>query len=374
MGKPKGGLIVDRKKWYAIATLGAGAAALAFFLAPMAIAHTRLRPMSANAVLTRAWRTGRQTGFSENLTYTNNLLPAQVQVPKLFNLPIPDGSVKSVNVYQQSPMSWRLEELNQNNNVMAVIARQQDRLVTYQAQNNHRIVAQLPGEASAAWTLWPIPSPQSLDGQWTATSGITSVAGIPAYAVTLRPRVPGTLWGTVTYWFQGQDFAPLGFRVTDRSGDTVLGARAVTFTPGNPGRASTPPTVGQVVAWHASPALSQAAGQLSLGSASALPTAAFPSTLGPLARGTVHQEGGTALAVYGSGPGRVLVLSSETKAWARRGRASSFLRPVPGAPHDEGVTDGVWSVVTFPYHGREVTLMGSRSQQQLANWAASAWR
>ncbi len=374
MGKPKGGLIVDRKKWYAIATLGAGAGALAFFLGPMAVAHTRLRPMSAEAVLAHAWQSGRRAAFSESLTYTNNLLPAQVQLPKLLNLPIPDASVKSVNVYQKSSMSWRLEELNQNNNIMAVVARNQDRLVTYQAQNNHRIVAQLPGQIGTAWSLWPIPSPHSLAGQWLTTAHITTVAGIPAYALTLRPRASDTLWGTVTYWFQGRDFAPLGFRITDRSGQVVFGVQAVTFTPGNPGRASAPPTVGHVVSWHASPVLAQAADQLSLGSAVSGPPPFFPKTLGPLARGTAREEGGTALAVYGSGPGRVLVLSSQTKAWAKRGRASSFLRPVPGSVQDQGVTDGVWSVVTFPYHGREVTLMGSRSQQQLAKWAASAWR
>jgi hypothetical protein len=78
------------------------------------------------------------------------------------------------------------------------------------------------------------------------------------------------------------------------------------------------------------------------------------------------------LAVYGQGPGRVLVLVTPARVF-RGQTGSSFFRPVPGSPYRE-VTDGIFSLVTFHQHGREITVMSSRSQDQLVGWMKTAWR
>ncbi len=363
---------MDRKKWYAIATLVGGATALAIYLAPLAKAEAHLKPMGANAIFRHSWASLRTDSFGETLTYQNSLLPPQVNLARLINLPVPDGSVTTINLYQNSPHSWRFEEINQADAVVGVVARDHNQLVTYQGQDNQRTISTLPAALQSPWTLWQIPAPGTWEKDWSASTAVTHIGNLPAYQVTLTPRVPGTLWGSVTYWFQGQYFVPLGVRVRDQSGSTVFSVKAAVFTEGSPGSSASPPSAGTVVAWHVSPALNQVTHQLA-GSSNALPPAPFPRHLGPLIRTSQRKAGDNAIAVYGTGPGRVLVLSTPAKVWTGR-RAQSFLRPIRGSAQFRGVTDGVFSVVTFRRNRREITLMGSRTQTELARWAQSEWR
>lgn len=366
----KGGDFMDRKKWFALATLALSGAAVAIYVAPYARARQALAPRSANAIFRRSWSSLRHTPFSETLSYQNDLLPA-VNLDKLVDLPVPGTNVATINLYQQSPQSWRFEEMNSNAAVVGVLARQRNHLVTYQSARDQRTVSVLPSFLRSPWSLWQVPQPGAWARAWRAHVATAWIAGTPAYQVTLTPRESHTLWGSVTYWFQGGSFIPLGIRVDDHAGDVVFQVKAQRMTTGSPGASAALPSAGRLVAWHASPALAQVTRRLAASRASA--PVMFPAALGPLREVTSRQAGGNAIAVYGSGPGRVLVLSTPTRVWTgQEGRR--FLRPVLGSSRFQGVTDGVFSVVTFREKNREITLMGSRTQIQLARWARSEWQ
>ncbi|NMP22395.1 LolA family protein [Sulfobacillus harzensis] len=359
---------MDRKKWYAIAVLAGGAAALTIYLAPYAEARQSLAPLGVNAILTKSWSSMEKVSFGETLSYQNSLLPPGTNLAGLFNLPLPGVSVTTINLYQNAPTSWRLEELNQGGTVVGVLARSHNALVTYRSASNERTMNHLPSFLRSPWSVWQIPEPTVWQKEWVGRASRTRVAGVPAYQVTLTPKNHKTLWGTITYWFQGQYFVPLGVQVTDRRGDTVFEAKATIYTQGAPGASARPPSAGRLVDWRPTPALANLSHTLS---GPKVPFT-FPPQLGSLVRVSQRRAGGNALAVYGTGPGRVVVLITVARPFHGKD-ASRILKPVAGDPGFRGVTDGVFSVVTFRRHQHEITLIGSRSQSQLARWAKEEW-
>lgn len=344
---------------------------LGVYLLPLIRPPAKLATLTASEVLRRSQAAMRHTQFTETVRYQESLLPGAINAAHLLNFPIPDFNVNTMVLYQASPLDWRLEEMNNQNAVVGVIARHHNRVVTYQPMNNQRSIDSLPNTLSSAWSLWPVPTISALNTSWTASVRVVRKLGHAAYQVTMKPSHQGTLWGSVRYWYQGKSFLPLGVSVTARGGDRVFSASVSSLQLRIPVKAASPPMVGRLVAWKVSPTLASLLQRAGRGTASSNQT--FPSRLGPLSRVSDHQSGQNALAVYGSGPGRVLVLQTGTHLFnGQPGR--TFFRPVGGFPQFEGVTDGIFSLVTFRVHNREVTLMSSRSQGELARWAKKAWQ
>lgn len=361
---------MKRRKWYAAVVPAAGLAAAAVYLSPYVSARENLPTLGPQVILHRATTALRLDAFRETLSYQNNLVPPEINLAQTFNFPLPDAGVRSIALYQDSPTAWRFEELNSSNTVVAVVARAKNRLVTYQASNNHRMVEHLRQGLSTPWTLWQVPDAASWTGRWTAKAATVRFAGHNAYRVTLRPVAHDLLIRRVTYWFEGKTFLPLGMQVTDQHHATVFSVRLESLSLGSQGAAAQPPSAGRFVSWRLPSALTGAAGRLT--QTSSLVSPAFPRRLGPLARVSERETGGNALAVYGTGPGRIVVINTSARVFKGK-PGTGFFHPISGYSRYEGVTDGVFTVVTFNYHGREIAMLSSRSQQQLARWAEAAW-
>ncbi len=366
----RGGALVDARKWYAVAAITGGAIALAVYLAPYADARQSLAPLSVNAILKKSWSSLDRVPFGETLSYQNNLLPAGINLAGLVDLPLPSASVTTINLYQNSPRSWRLEEMSRGGAVVGVVARDNDRLVTYRSAVNQRTFEVLPESARSAWSLWQVPRPTLWRKDWVGRASRTRIAGVPAYQVTLRPKAGDTLFGSVTYWFQGRYFVPMGVEVKDRAGRTVFRAKTSVYTQGAPGSAANPPSAGRLVAWHVATGLAHLGTQFT---GPKVPVHSLPPRLGPLKEINERRMGANAMAVYGDGPGRVIALVTPPRPFQGKD-VHGLLQPVPGVKGFRGVTDGVFSVVTFAWGHEEVTLLGSRSQIQLARWAKAEWR
>ncbi len=362
---------MNRKHWYAWVASGSLAVALGVYLFPLIRPPVKLAALTASQVFRRSRAAMTHNQFTETVRYQESLLPSAINAARLLNLPIPDSNVNTMVLYQASPWDWRLEEMNNQNTVVGVIARRHNRVVTYQPMNNERSIDSLPHTISSAWSLWQVPKVSALNWSWTASVRVVRKLGHAAYQVTMTPTRQGTLWGSVRYWYQGTSFLPLGVTVSARGGGAVLAATVSSLHKGIPAKAASPPMVGRLVAWKVSPALASLLQRAGRGTMS--PNQTFPKRLGPLSRVSEHQSGQNALAVYGSGPGRVLVMQTASHLFkGRPGR--TFFRPVRGFPQFEGVTDGIFSLVTFRVHNREVILMGSRSKDELARWAKNAWQ
>lgn len=361
---------MERKSWFAMASMTVAAVAVGFYLVPQVWAHKPLPQVSAKELLRRAKVSMARDGFAETLSYQNDMLPSQANLSAFFHLPIPDANVKTINLYQASPRHWRMEEMNSGDEILAVWARSKNAVIAYQGHNNQRTEMHLPATAETAWSLWQLPSQASLNTTWKAQVDTTTMANLPVYRLVLTPRNPGTLVGTVSYWFQGRYDVPLGFQVTDRSGDVVLSAKSRVFTEGHVKANATPPTAGRLVAWSASPALSRASRGLSRASKVSLD---FPSRVGGLALTSRRRVGSNALGIYGRGMNRVMVFESTGKLIDQKG-AKEFLHPIKSNPGFQGVTDGVISIVAFHRGQVAMTLLGSHSQKTLAEWASRAWR
>ncbi len=357
---------MDTRKWLGFGTLAVLGAGLGFYYRFLRPSPSLLPRLTVPQVFRKAHRALDRVEFSEILAYQNNLLPQSLNIPRLLNLPVPDSSVHTVALYEESPKRWRLQELNDNNAVVGVVARRGAKVIAYVAADNERTVEVLP-KGMATWAPWGLPSFKT----WHSSVKVLRFDGRPAYRVTLTPLLPGTLWGSLTYWFDGSSFVPLGMRVKNAAGDVAFMARAQRLTLGPPGEGANLPTAGRQVAWRVSPIIAAVVGKVSSLSGS-YPAIRFPPTLGPLARSSQHQVGDNALAVYGTGAGRVLVV--DTAAAAFKGPGAPFLHPVSALPGGRGVTDGIFAIVTFHRHGREVTLFSSRPQAIVAQWAKAAWR
>ncbi len=362
---------MKRRKWNAAVVLAAALAAVAVYLSPYVSARANLPHLSAQTIFDRSSTALKHDAFAEVLSYRNNLVPPEINWARAFNLPLPDAGVQTIALYQNSPAAWRFEEMNGNNAVVGVVARSHDQLVTYQSSNNHRTVEALPPRFSAPWSLWQVPAEAAWRGQWLAVVSTQRLAGHPAYRITLKPRRPGTLIGRVIYWFDGRTFLPLGVEVTDKASAPVFSARLLSLSTGPQKASAKPPTAGRLVTWKVPPTVLSTASRISRAGRAGRPEP-FPGRLGPLHRVSERQAGGNSLAVYGTGPGRVVVIGTSARVF--KGQAGArFFHPVAGYAHFEGVTDGIFTVVTFHRSGREIALLSSRSQQQLARWAEAAW-
>lgn len=364
---------MQRKNAYVGGLLGLGAVVLVGYFIGLARAQEHLARLTPQAILHKASLAVRDTPFAQTLRYRQTLVPTELNVSRLINLPVPDSNVTSLTLYEASPWKWRLEELDAQGIVVGVVARQREKLITYQALDNQRtIMDPIPTGAKTAWTLWLWPNPVVAERDWTLHAQPGRLDGRPAYELMFRPKVAGTLMSTVRYWFSGRNFLPLGFSVSARDGQVVLSAETTSLSIGPVGGAADAPTVGRAVAWHVSPLLAHEvvdAGQMTAAQSSLR----FPSQFGPLPLVNQRRSAGASVAVYGRGPGQVVVLATNARAF-KRDLGSSFFRPLAGYPQLKGITDGVLSLVTLKVGSREMTVMASRPQRTLARWANAAWR
>lgn len=369
MGDQKGGLLVQRKMWYGLASATIGAGLLAAYVAPRAQASQPLPHRTASALFLRAQKSLNAGHFSETLQYQDALIPPFAKLDSYLGLPIPGPNVQSINLYVSTPSVWRVEEVGSSGNVIAVLGQRLNQLVTYQSAANTRMTTSVP--SSSEWrTLWgKFAQVTKGSGKWRTQVTTTTVASTPAYQLRLTPVHNTTLLGSVTYWFQAAYGNPLGMAVTDRSGQTVWSARATEFTKGPTGGAAHLPSGGKEVAWHPTSAVMTFGRKMS---SAAPPSLSFPGHLGPLPLTSHKVLGGAAVAVYGEGIGRVMVVQTR-HGLVPRTRVKEWLNPVKGHPGYRGITDGLWSMLAFRQGTTAITVIGSRTLGVLATWTHSAW-
>ena len=358
---------MERRKWVGWGVLVFVGAAFGAYYKYWRPSPTALSRLNAAQVFSRADKALHDDSFSEILAFQNNLLPLGLNISQLVNLPVPDSAVRTVALYEDSPTRWRMQELNVNNAVLGVVARAGTQVATYMAKDNERTLDSLPQGLAAAGSPWELPSLNN----WRSLVSRGRFADRRAYEVTLTPRNPGTLWGSLIYWFDGSSFLPLGMEVENRAGAVSLQASVQLLKIGFRGSGANLPLVGRKVAWKFSGTLSQALEKAGPWSGR-FPRVSFPLKLGPLSRVSQHQVGNNALAVYGNGPGRVLVVDMGAKLF--KGPGAPFFHPLAGWPGSLGVRDGIFTVVTFRHQGREVTLFSSRPQSLVEKWAKAAWQ
>lgn len=359
---------MKRRARYALASLVFGTGMVLLSLAPGFLPRRPLPRLSAPVIFQRAEKAWEAGNFSETLRYRNLLMPPVINLATWTNLPLPGANVSEIT-YAASRTIWRVEELTGAGDVVAVVAGQGRRVVTFQGERHQRTITILPrgAQGQGVWG-WPTSSRQ-WSKNWRAHVSQRVVARVPVYQVTLTPKKPDSLYGSVTYWFHGQFFLPMGMAVTDRTGRTVFSVRATAFSKGNPGSAAALPTAGTLVNWRPSPALEAVSRTLSR---PADFTGKFPSRLGPLSLIADRKVGAVRVGIYGRGLGRVIVVQTPSAVVSRLGVAR-WLLPIAGHPRDWGLTDGLWSVVKTQRNGLAVILAGSRKREVLAQWADQTW-
>lgn len=352
----------------------ASAAVLGWYLAPYAEAHDSLPLRSAGSIFFKAKQSLKQDAFAETMSYQNSLVPASVNLAEFFNAPLPGASVATVNLYQNSPQQWRVEEVNAMSQVVGVVARENRHLVTYRADTHARVVTTLPAGSRSLESVWPIPTGH-WQRTWRAQVTRSLLATLPVYQVTLFPRATGTLFGSVTYWFQGRYFIPMGMAVTDRTGQTVFEAKTLVFTQGAPGASAKAPAVGHNTSYRPSNAAMRVVDLLASTTAHNPPVRA-PLRLGPLPLARYKAMDSDSIAIYGDGARRVIAIAAPTKAYhqvLRDQKLPSILQPLHGSDRFYGTTDAIVSVVSFREGTQQVILIGSWPKMTLMRWAKAAW-
>lgn len=350
---------MDRGKWGALGLLAIGGVSLAIYLRPYLMTTPSVAPMAATTILEKTHQALQSAHVTEELNVTNRLVPPGFT--SMENTSLISGSIDQVTWFSQGQNRWRLEESTSGQPVN-VIARDNNRLVSYNASTNRRVWAPI-ARGGSSWSIWPLPSTSDWEAYWDARVGTGKVGPWGAYQVTLTPKEQGTLVGHVTYWIDAQHFIPLGIEITDRSGQSVLFVKAKKVQwSANPTNVL-PPSAGQLVRWS-----STLMGQNG-GTDVQLP---LPSHLGPLSLTAERRMGSNQIATYGTGAGRILVWVTTANAFSYQ-KSQTVFRAVPGDPGYRALSDGILSVVTLHVGHREVTLVASRPQSQLARWAKTVW-
>lgn len=345
-----------------------GGVLLAAYLEPAAQARETLPKLAANTIFQRSQSALQAGQFAETFRYGSTLWPKPLNPRMWTNLPLPAPHVTTMNFYDVSPTDWRTEQVTASGSLRLVTARQGNHLVVYRASTNRR-------------TIMPYPTHQLVEFQtiggmrwrpadlrkWKSNVSQTTLASTPAYQVTLTPRYRGTLFGAVTYWFQGHYLIPMGLQIRDRAGRVVYSIKAVVFTKGDPGASANPPTIGTLAAWSSDSEL------LYLGTTRHHASwTSFPIRLGSLPLTAKKVLGPTAIGFYGRGLGRVVAIESRGPTIPGRTPVQLF-RPVSGFPGLSGMTEGAYSIALMRQRHLVVLLVGSRKLGTLAAWADQAW-
>ena len=269
-------------------------------------------------------------------------------------------------------------------------------LSVYDASSNTAFQLALPPQPSTPTTVPAVPSVSEIDAALAQLAGVAdvsgaipdSVAGHPAYTVTVSPKANGGLVGSAEFSWDAATGVPLHLAIYAK-GDPkpvlALTATDISYGPVAASDVNVSPPVGATIVPITLPTGS-ASGTGGTSAATgldavtaALPfSLAAPDSLNGLVRTEVRLTGTTAdpgaLVTYGQGLGTLVVSEHATPAGAAADAAGPLaLLPgvsINGAPGHELVT-ALGSIVVFARGGVSYTVAGSVAQSD-AEQAARA--
>jgi outer membrane lipoprotein-sorting protein len=359
----------------------AASAALTAAVAVSAFAGSGSLPPAAplDQALEGALSAAPPAGISADVTFTNHLFDSGglAAIASLIGSPLLTGG--SGHIWVSSGGAFRVELPGSSGT--AEIVGDGTKLSAYVPMTNTDYVLTLPAAASQ-----PATSPPSLSeidaalaalGRYASISSATpaTVAGQPAYTVTVTPDAPSGLVGSASLSFDAATGVPLDLALEARGSSSPVLELAVTdisYAAVPPSEVEFSPPSGTKIVTVSPPSRPAGATPPSpvtdpAAVARALPfTLVAPTTLGGLSRQTVRLVGkgssAGALVSYGSGLGAVLVFEQSAAATSAAAAALDLLPSVPvGSTSGHELSTPLGTVLAFDAGGVSFALVGSLS-------------
>ncbi|MCY0881980.1 MAG: hypothetical protein OWS74_08275 [Firmicutes bacterium] len=344
---------------------------IGFYIRPLLAHKPSLSYLPPQTIWAKAAAAVKSGGFVETLRYTNHIQskPALLQTwLQSLDMPWNFSSTHYLNIYDQTPQMWRISQTGARSKLLLDTSRnhQTVTVVNYAA---HQVASGKVPSVDASWQpfgpLWAVGDHSSWAG-WHVSENIVRISGVPSYAVTYRPQQKNSLIGSVTYWFQGQDFVPMGMKITTARNKVAYQVKAVVFSANSPGNKSVaaPPAGGFVSV----PPATYRQQILRL----IMPVRhghkkGGPKTLGPFHRTAFHQKGAVKMAWYGDGWSQII--------WARlpanSKRAQELLQwayPLPQEKSAKVLESSIGTAVLVSHGKYDWIGCGAYTPQALYQW------
>ncbi|WP_053958606.1 hypothetical protein [Sulfobacillus thermosulfidooxidans] len=340
-----------------LSALGAVVAGILVYVTPAAEARGTLPQESAQEIVQRSYSAVRQGNFVETLGLTHAQFAAEwgPWVHKIME----DPATRLINFYEASPQLWRVDALTTNGKILSTLLANDGKIQLVNPQSHTRMLISTGLTAPLPWPIqWMVPTFKQLQ-EWKVNVSQTMVAGVPCYAVNLvNPLVPASLT-RMTYFFQGRTDEPLGVALY-RGRHLEFQAKALVYSSGNPG-----PSV-------KGPALLNTYPMTHVEWSKGLDKHIVPEHFGPLTQTHVSKWPNQEVVRYGRGLNQIMVVVSSMQS-AEAQACRRYHIPVHGYPGFSGITDGLWSTLSFRYRAHCISVIGDRPLGILAKWAKSSF-
>lgn len=331
-------------------------------IAPEAMPATAAPIKSAAFLLHRAQRAVHDGNYAETFSFHSGPLPPAART---LSLAFPKGLTANahiINLYNANGAHWRVEETTPQGRLVRIVAQRANLVRNVSARGT------TTARAQGSRLQWGLPHHWAT--RFRAAVLSTHMAGVPVYQVTLVPK--GTAQSgnvaSIRYWIQSRYYTPMGMQIMSKHGHDLFSLKARIISEGTPGPSAKLPPIDHAI-YH--PNRDQVQGKTISLKTRLLPS--LPSRLGSLALTDQKIAGNNAVAVYGRGFARVMVIESRGGIVSHNPIAKKTERSLSGYPGFTSLNEGLWSTVSFRNHGVTVTLIGSREPDLLAKWASVAW-
>ncbi|OLZ09743.1 hypothetical protein [Sulfobacillus thermosulfidooxidans] len=340
-----------------ISALGAVVAGILIYVTPAAEARGTLPQESAQEIVQRSYAAIRQGNFVETLALTH--APFAADWGPWVHKVMEDPATRLINFYEASPQLWRVDALAMNGKILSTLLANDGKIQLVNPKSQTRMLVSAGANGALPWPIkWMLPTFKQLQ-EWQVNVGQTMIAGVPCYVVNLvHPRVPVSL-SRMTYFFQGRTAEPLGVALY-RGRHLEFQAKALVYSSGNPG-----PTV-------KGPALLNTYRMTHVEWSKGLVRHIVPEHFGPLTQTHISQWPHQEVIRYGHGLNQVMVVVSSMQS-AEAEACRRYHIPVQGYPGFSGMTDGLWSTLSFRYGAHCISVIGDRPLGLLAEWAKSSF-
>lgn len=365
----------------ALLVAAAATAALTSVVAVSAFAGSRSLPPAEplDQALEGALSAAPPAGISADVTFTNHLFDSGglAAIAALIGSPLLTGG--SGHIWVSSGGAFRIELPGSNGT--AEIVGDGTKLAAYDPMTNTDYELTLPAAASQ-----PAAAPPSLSeidgalaalGRYASVSSATpaTVAGQPAYTVTVTPDAPSGLVGSASLSFDAATGVPLDLALDARGSTSPvleLAVADISYAAVPPSEVEFSPPAGATILPVSLPSRPAGATPPSVVTgptavAQAVPfTLVEPVTLGGLSRQTVRLIGtgsfAGALVSYGSGLGTVLVFEQSAAATGLPAAALDLLPSVPiGSTSGHELSTPLGTAIAFDAGGVSFALVGGLS-------------